>query len=281
MKAHTTHQRHTSPWPCALTIAGSDSGGGAGIQGDLKTFAALGVYGASVITAVTAQNTIGVRGVDGVSPAMVAAQLDAVLEDLPIRAVKIGMLFSPDIVMVVAERLRAYPSVPVVLDPVLAATSGPALLDDEAWRVMVGTLFPLATLVTPNLPEAARLRQGATGDDPIEIATALLALGSTAVLLKGGHAGGDILEDVLVSRDAEPRVFRHPRIATPHTHGTGCSLSAAIAAGLAHDLPLPRAVASAVDWLQGAIAHAWPLGAGHGPIHHGWQRRGGGRTQAE
>lgn len=262
-----------SRFPCALTIAGSDSSGGAGIQADLKTFSALGVYGASVITAITAQNTRGVCAIADVAPDMVAAQLDAVLTDLPIRAVKIGMLSSAEIIHVVADRLRAHPVPAVVLDPVMVAKSGDALLRREAVAALIAELVPLATLLTPNLPEAAALLgEEDEKHDPVAVCQALLALGPQAVLLKGGHGAGDEIEDWLLTCGAcAPTRFRHPRIATPHTHGTGCSLSSAIAAGLASSFPLPQAVERAVNWLHGAILNAWPLGGGQGPVHHFWQ----------
>jgi len=259
-------------YPCALTIAGSDSGGGAGIQADLKTFAALGVYGAGVITAVTAQNTRGIRAIHDIPLPVVAAQLDAVLEDIPFGAVKIGMLSSSEIIATVAERLRAHGARAVVLDPVMVAKSGDSLLRDDAVQTLIENLLPLATIITPNLPETARLLGRAQVEDTTEAANALLALGPGAVLIKGGHAGGDEIEDLLVRQgENAPYRYRHPRVDTVNTHGTGCSLSSAIAAGLAHGLALPAATEAAIDWLQGAIEHAWPLGGGHGPVHHFWK----------
>jgi hydroxymethylpyrimidine/phosphomethylpyrimidine kinase len=260
-------------YPCALTIAGSDSGGGAGIQADLKTFAALGVYGASVITAITAQNTVGVRAIHDIPPPVVAAQLDAVLEDLPVAAVKIGMLSSAEIITTVADRLRAHAVKTIVLDTVMVVKSGDLLLRDEAVRALIEQLLPLATVITPNLPETARLLGHVEIGDTLAAAQALLALGPAAVLIKGGHSERDEIEDLLVMTGEEaPCRFHHPRLATPNTHGTGCTLSSAIAAGLAHGLPLATAVDEAITWLHGAIAHAWPLGAGHGPVHHFWQQ---------
>ncbi|HOF87375.1 MAG TPA: bifunctional hydroxymethylpyrimidine kinase/phosphomethylpyrimidine kinase [Armatimonadota bacterium] len=258
-------------YPCALTIAGSDSGGGAGIQADLKTFAANGVYGASVITALTAQNTTGVRAIHTAPTAIIAAQMDAVLEDLPIGAIKIGMLSSAAVIRVVADRLRAHAPRPLVLDPVMVAKSGDPLLHADAIAALTEELLPLAALLTPNLPEAARLLGLPAIADAAGAARALHALGPDAVLLKGGHAAGEEITDLLALPDGAVHVFRHPRLATPNTHGTGCSLSSAIAAGLAKRLPLPHAVEHAITWLHGAIAHAWPLGAGHGPVHHFWQ----------
>lgn len=259
-------------YPCALTVAGSDSGGGAGIQADLKTFAALGVYGASVITAITAQNTCGVRAIHDIPLPVVTAQLDAVLEDIPFGAVKIGMLSSAEIIAAVADRLRAHEVRSVVLDTVMVAKSGDALLRDDAVQGLIDNLLPLATIITPNLPEAARLLNRTQIEDTAEAARALLALGPGAVLVKGGHAGGEEIEDLLLVRGVNmPYRFRHRRVNTVNTHGTGCSLSSAIAAGLARGLALPAAVEAAIGWLQGAIEQAWPLGGGHGPVHHFWK----------
>lgn len=259
-------------YPCALTIAGSDSGGGAGIQADLKTFAAHGVYGASVITAITAQNTVGVRAIHNVPCDIVAAQLNAVLEDIPVSASKIGMLSSAAIISVVADRLRAHAARNIVLDTVMVAKSGDLLLQRQAVQALIDELLPLATIITPNLPEAVCLLQRKAVDDPVEAAQALLALGARAVLLKGGHADGNTLEDIFMLRGVSaPFRFTHARVHTANTHGTGCSLSSAIAAGLANGLALPVAVERAITWLHAAITHAWPLGAGHGPVHHFWQ----------
>lgn len=262
------------PARIALTIAGSDSGGGAGIQADLKTFSALGVYGASVITAITAQNTRTVAAVEAVSPAMVAAQIDAVFGDLDIKAVKIGMVGGADVITALAERLRVAleaDPIPVVLDPVMVAKSGEALLPDAAVQALRDHLLPLATLLTPNLPEAARLLGRAPAETPEAMAEqgeALRALGGGHVLMKGGHAQGDICTDLLVG--PQGLVLSAPRQQTRNTHGTGCSLSSAIAAELALGLDLPQAVTRAHVWLQGAIAAADGLavGLGHGPVHH-------------
>ena len=257
--------------PIALTIAGSDSGGGAGIQADLKAFSALGVYGASVITALTAQNTRAVTMVEAASPAMIAAQIAAVFDDLAVRAVKLGMLGGPEAIATVADGLSGR-AVPVVLDPVMVAKSGDALLPDAAVATLRETLLPRADLLTPNLPEAARL----LGCDPaqgeaemIEQGAALRALGPKAVLMKGGHAEGADCVDLLVEAHGITRLTA-PRIATRNTHGTGCTLSAAIAAGLAQGLALTEAVTRAHRYLQGAIAAADGLGvgSGHGPVHH-------------
>lgn len=256
----------------ALTIAGSDSGGGAGVQADLKTFSALGVYGASVLTALTAQNTRAVTAVHRVPPEMVRAQLDAVFDDLAVAAVKIGMLASADLIEVVAQHLHGR-TVPVVVDPVMVAKSGDALLEDGAVAALRARLLPLASVLTPNLPEAARLLGVApAADEPamLEQGRALLALGAHAVLMKGGHARGEQCIDLLVSADAPPLRFVAPRQSTRNTHGTGCTLSSAIAAGLASGMSLPDACARAHAYLQGAIRAADQLavGSGHGPVHH-------------
>ncbi|MFC7704738.1 bifunctional hydroxymethylpyrimidine kinase/phosphomethylpyrimidine kinase [Plastorhodobacter daqingensis] len=254
----------------ALTIAGSDSGGGAGIQADLKTFSALGVYGASVVTALTAQNTRAVTMVEPASPAMISAQITAVFDDLAVGAVKLGMLGGPAAIRAVAQGLAGR-SVPVVLDPVMIAKSGATLLPDEAIAAL-RDLLPHTALLTPNLPEAARLLDCAVARDLEDMEVqgrALLALGPDAVLMKGGHAEAPDCTDLLVLPEQTLR-FTAPRQQTRNTHGTGCSLSAAIAAGLAQNLPLAQAVSRAHGWLQAAIAAADRLkvGGGHGPVHH-------------
>lgn len=264
--------------PRLLTIAGSDSGGGAGIQADLKTFAAHGAYGMSVIVALTAQNTVGVRAVHEVPVDMVAAQIDAVFEDIGADAVKIGMLASAAIVATVADRLRFWlerspaPRPPVVLDPVMIAKSGDALLRDDAVEALVGELLPLCTLVTPNLPELERI-----AGLPVETleerirAAAELSMRGPAVLAKGGHASdtesGEIV-DVVAERGTETHRVVHRRVETASTHGTGCTLSSAIAARLARGDRLPVAVTGAVQYLDGALRAAYPVGAGHGPVDH-------------
>ncbi len=259
--------------PIALTVAGSDSGGGAGIQADLKTFSALGVYGASVLTALTAQNTRTVAMVEPASSAMIAAQMAAVFDDLAVRAVKLGMLGGPETIATVADGLRGR-RVPVVLDPVMVAKSGDRLLPAEALEALRRELLPRASLLTPNLPEAADLlgMQPAGGEAAmIEQGQALRALGAAAVLMKGGHAGGATCVDLLITAEGVSRLVA-PRLATHNTHGTGCTLSAAIAAGLAQGLALEPAVRQAHGYLQGALAAADDLGvgsgAGHGPVHH-------------
>ncbi|MBB1499203.1 bifunctional hydroxymethylpyrimidine kinase/phosphomethylpyrimidine kinase [Paracoccus sp. MC1862] len=254
----------------ALTIAGSDSGGGAGIQADLKTFSALGVYGASVLTAITAQNTRAVTRVEGVSPQMIRAQIEAVFDDLNIGAVKIGMLGTAAATRAVAEALEGR-RLPLVLDPVMIAKSGDRLIEDDAIAALRELLMPRATVLTPNLPEAARLLGRTVAGDTTEAEAqgrTLAALGSKWVLMKGGHAEGETCTDLLVG--PETRTFTAPRIRTKNSHGTGCSLSSAIAAGLALGRPVPEAVERAHQWLQGAIAAADSLrvGSGHGPVHH-------------
>lgn len=258
--------------PIALTVAGSDSGGGAGIQADLKTFSALGVYGASVITAITAQNTRAVTAVHPVPVDIIAAQLDAVFDDLAVAAVKIGMLGGPEVIAAVAEGLAAQ-SLPVVLDPVMVAKSGAALLPEAAVAALRKRLLPLATLLTPNLPEAARLLEveiAASEPEAEAQGRALLALGAQAVLMKGGHAAGAVCVDLLVTGDGGVLRLEAPRLATRNTHGTGCTLASAIAAGLAKGRDLETAVCDAHGYLQGALAAADGLavGSGHGPVHH-------------
>jgi hydroxymethylpyrimidine/phosphomethylpyrimidine kinase len=255
----------------ALTIAGSDSGGGAGIQADLKTFQQFGVFGTSVIVALTAQNTRGVRAIEAVPEAMVAAQLTALAEDLPPAALKTGMLAEASLVRLVAKAIRENGWEPLVVDPVMVSSSGHRLLTVEAEDVIRESLLPLAALVTPNLDEAAVL----TGRAVHDVATmerageTLLSFGAAAALVKGGHLNGDAdtSTDVLVT-SGEIRHFTHPRLATTSTHGTGCTLSAAVTAGLAVGRPLETAVADALDFVHRAIARAPGLGAGHGPLDH-------------
>ena len=256
----------------AVTIAGSDSSGGAGIQADLKTFAALGVYGASVVTAVTAQNTRGVAAIHEVPAAIVAAQMDAVFGDLQVGAVKIGMLGSAAIIAAVAAGLDRHGQTRVVLDPVLAATSGERLLANEAIAALRETLLPRALVVTPNLPEAAALLDAPEATDESEAlrqADRLLALGADAVLMKGGHFRGADSTDILVTGTAAIRVIAE-RISTRNTHGTGCTLAAAIAAGLAKGQGITEAVRTAKEYVTDAIAAAdrLTIGTGPGPVHH-------------
>jgi hydroxymethylpyrimidine/phosphomethylpyrimidine kinase len=258
--------------PIAVTIAGSDSSGGAGIQADLKTFAALGVYGASVITALTAQNTNGVTAIHQVPQDFVTAQIDAVFSDLDVKAVKIGMVAQLATIDAIVAGLARWSSGHVVLDPVMVATSGDRLLAADAVAALRTRLIPRASLITPNLPEAAALL-----DEPVAVSEAaiesqgmrLLAMGCPAVLIKGGHGQGAESIDYLV-RGSGVIALAAPRIATRNTHGTGCSLSSAIAAGLAKGEDMETAVRNAKAWVSGAIAAADCLGVGHGhgPIHH-------------
>lgn len=259
-------------FPNLLTIAGTDPSGGAGIQADLKTFSAHRAYGMSVITAVVAQNTQGVRAVEALAPAFVAAQIDAVFDDVRVDAVKIGMVANAGIIRAVADRLRAHGPRNIVFDPVMVAKSGDALLDPEAVAALREELVPLATLITPNLPEAAVLLE--RGDDwtAEEMAAelpALSAMGPEAVLLKGGHLSGSPESTDLLWWQGATRSYSAPRIATKNDHGTGCTLSAAIAALLPRTA-LPEAVAEAKRYLQGALRASDQLevGGGHGPLHH-------------
>ncbi len=258
--------------PIAVTIAGSDSGGGAGIQADLKTFSALGVYGASVIAALTAQNTLGVTGIHDVPADFITAQIDAVFSDLAVGAVKIGMLSRPATIAAVADGLARWNQRDVVLDPVMVAASGDRLLSEDAVATLRDKLLPRASLVTPNLPEAAVLLDTAVAGDEAAMlaqARALLTFGPAAVLIKGGHASGEESVDLLVDASGVLRLPA-PRIATRNTHGTGCTLSSAIAAGLARGAPLREAVQAAKDYISRAIAASDTLtiGKGHGPVHH-------------
>ena len=257
-----------------LSIAGSDSGGGAGIQADLKTFSALGCYGMTAITAITAQNTCGVTGIHGIPPEMLKAQIDAVVQDIGVDAVKIGMLHSPEVVRVVADAIRKYQLPNVVLDPVMVATSGDRLIAAETVSVLVQELFPLAEVVTPNLDEAGwLLERSIKGAETLdEAAQALCALGARAVLLKGGHLPGDWVVDVLATRSGLRQRLESARIATHNGHGTGCTLSSAIAAHLAQALPLQQAVERARAYILGAIAAGADVttGRGHGPLNHGY-----------
>jgi hydroxymethylpyrimidine/phosphomethylpyrimidine kinase len=261
-------------YPRVLSIAGSDSGGGAGIQADLKTFCALGCYGMTAITALTAQNTLGVRSIHAVPPAMLRDQIDAVIEDIGVDAVKIGMLHAADIVHTVASSIDRHDLRRVVLDPVMMSTSGARLIDDDAQAVLVRELFRRVSLVTPNLDEAGLLvgRVLASESDMEDAARELLAMGAPAVLLKGGHLASATVSDLLISRDGQPHWMRAPRIATANTHGTGCSLSSAIAAQLALGSDLLQAVERARAFVRGALqaGAAVRTGAGSGPLNHGY-----------
>jgi len=265
--------------PIALTIAGSDSSGGAGIQADLKTFTALGVYGASVITAITAQNTQGVQDVLALPAPIIASQLSSVASDLAVGAIKTGMLADRTTVDTVVDGLAAFAGVPLVVDPVMVATSGDVLLAPDAVAAVRTRLLPLAAVVTPNLHEAARLLDAPLAKTPDDLEAQgrrLLALGPGAVLMKGGHSEGPEAVDILVLASGSLR-FARPRIGTPNTHGTGCTLAAAIAAGLARGETIPTAVTAAKDFVWQAIAAGRHIriGKGSGPVDHlfGLKRR--------
>ncbi len=263
----------TQHYPRLLTIAGSDSGGGAGIQADLKTFAALGCYGMTAITAITAQNTVGVRAIHGIPAEMLKAQIEAVVEDIGVDAVKIGMLHSPEIVQVVAWAIDHFKLPHVVLDPVMVATSGDTLVGQETVQVLVRELFPRATVVTPNLDEAALLlKRNINRVEELDAAAQdLLALGANAALLKGGHLAGSEVVDVLAQPGQPHTRLQSARIASRNVHGTGCTLSSAIAAHLALGYPLDAAVKLARAYILQAIAAgaAVHTGGGHGPLNHG------------
>ncbi|MEN9889675.1 MAG: bifunctional hydroxymethylpyrimidine kinase/phosphomethylpyrimidine kinase [Pseudomonadota bacterium] len=262
----------THRYPRVLSIAGSDSGGGAGIQADLKAFAALGCYGMTAITALTAQNTTGVRAIHAVPPSMLRDQIDAVVEDIGVDAVKIGMLHAPDIVQVVAEAVDRHQLTQVVLDPVMIATSGAVLIENAAVQALVQQLFPRALLITPNLDEAGFLvgRSLHNQSDMQEAAAQLLAMGARAVLLKGGHLAGEQVCDLFAAQSGESFWLRAPRIASANTHGTGCTLSSAIAAHLALGQDLKTALHSAHAYVRQALQAGAQVrtGAGSGPLNH-------------
>ncbi len=253
-----------------LAIGGSDSGGGAGIQADIKTIAALGGYAATAITAITAQDTLGVHAIHRIPPAMVARQIAVVLDDIGADAIKTGMLGDAATIEAVCDALACRSSLPLVLDPVMAAKGGVALLDPDALATLKRRLVPLATLITPNLPEAEALTGLAVrdADGMAHAAEALLALGAAAVLLKGGHLPGETVTDLLVMRGAGSLRLAAPRIASRHTHGTGCTLASAIATGLAQGMALADAVKRGHAAVRAAIAAAPGFGAGHGPLGH-------------
>lgn len=261
-----------SPYRTALVIAGSDPIAGAGIQADLKSCLAFGVYATTVITAVTAQNTLGVKTFQAVPPSLLEAQLEAVLEDVPPQAVKIGMIPDAESVRIIAEALKRYDAPHIVVDPVLVATSGDSLTGGDTREALINRLFPLAEVVTPNLHEAEALSGQPVSSPALikEAARTIISGGCRSVLIKGGHGEGDTLTDTLFIRDSEPVSISHPRIDSPNTHGTGCSLSSAIAANLALGHPLQDAVRRADLWLEGAIATGAhrSLGKGHGPVNH-------------
>ena len=260
-------------YPRVLSIAGSDSGGGAGIQADLKTIAALGCYGMTAITALTAQNTLGVRSIHGVPPQMLRDQIDAVIEDIGANAVKVGMLHSPEIVLTVAEAIDRHALRSVVLDPVMVATSGAVLIDSPAIAALVRELFRRAIVVTPNLPEASFLVGRPIDDERAmeEAAREMIRMGAQAVLLKGGHLAGAVVSDLLMTHDDQIYWMRAPRIDTANTHGTGCTLSSAMAAYLALGQPLVEAVHGARTYVRAALAAGSGVrtGAGGGPLNHG------------
>lgn len=270
----------TKTYARALTIATSDSGGGAGIQADLKAFSAMGCYGMSVLAALTAQNTTDVTGIHALPPDFVALQIDTVVDDLGVDAVKIGMLFNTEIIEVVADRLAEHSINNIVLDPVMVAKSGAKLIKDEAIKTLKTNLFPISKNITPNLPEAEALLDIEIEDrsQMESAARKLLELGPGSVLLKGGHFSDEKSIDCLVLSESDENGndiywFEAERIHTPNTHGTGCTLSSAIAAGLAKGNPLPRAVREAKDYISGAIeaGSEYTIGEGHGPLHHFYQ----------
>ena len=270
MNASGTMSQDKTSIPRALTIAGSDSGGGAGIQADLKTFAALGVYGLSALTAITVQNTLGVQAAQDLPPELVEAQIDAVLEDIGADAAKTGMLSRSSIIEAVARCVSRW-NLRLVVDPVMVAKGGDPLLQPEAITTLSTMLLPLAEVITPNLYEAEVLtgQRIETLDDMRAAAQAIHALGPRHVVVKGGHRAADPVD---VYFDGERFVeLRAERISTPHTHGTGCTFSAAIAAFMARGLPVDAAVTGAKDYITEAIRHAPGLGKGHGPIGHFWQ----------
>ena len=259
---------NAQPIPKAMTIAGSDSGGGAGIQADLKTFAALGVYGASTLTAITAQNTVAVTAVHELPVELIAAQIDAVVTDIGVDAVKTGMLSSAAIVETVVAAVQRHALVNLVVDPVMIAKSGDALLRPEAVNALRDRLLPLAAVVTPNLPEAETLTglSITTDADIRRAAEQIVGRGARAVVVKGGHRAGPAVD--LFYDGVQFQEFAAPRLDTRNTHGTGCTFAAALAAGLAQGQDLMAAVAQAKDYVTEAIRHAYPLGQGHGPLHH-------------
>lgn len=258
--------------PSVLTIAGSDSSGGAGIQADLKTFAALGVYGTSAITAITAQNTTGVAAVHELPPDIVAAQIEAVVTDIRPDAVKTGMLSNAAIIQAVAAKVKEHALPHLVVDPVMVSRSGARLLREDAVRALRDLLFPLAEVVTPNIPEAEALvgRALANDDDIRRAAREIAAMGPRNVVMKGGHREGNAATDLLFDGRGF-QAFSAPRIDTTSTHGTGCTFASAIAAFLALGHPVPEAAGRAKDYLTDALRHAHPIGHGHGPVHHFWQ----------
>ena len=259
-------------YPVALTIAGSDSGGGAGIQADIKTFSSLGVFGASAITAITAQNTQGVRGIQAISPEILREQIEAILEDFIVDAVKIGMLHNKDAVKVVSETLSSFQQTSIILDPVMISTSGSKLLEDDAIRTIIDELFPKATLLTPNIPETEYL-SGIKINNEADILLAARKLqekGGNAILIKGGHIPGVETVDRLFINENNPICLASPTVETFNTHGTGCTLSSAIAAYMALGHSLVEAVRLAKEYMNNALVHGANvcMGKGHGPVNH-------------
>jgi len=256
----------------AMTIAGSDSGGGAGIQADLKTFASLGVYGTSALTAVTAQNTLGVMEVFELPPAIVAAQMDAILFDIGTDATKTGMLSSSQIIQVVTDKVTQHGLHNLVVDPVMIAKGGDRLLREEAIEALVNLLIPLATVVTPNLPEAAVLigRKVDSLEDARQAAKDIVSMGARSAVVKGGHLEGDAIDVFYDGKSL--REFSAVRLDTKNTHGTGCTFASAITAGLARGIAIEQAVGQAKEYVTEAIRNAWPIGGGHGPLNHFYER---------
>jgi hydroxymethylpyrimidine/phosphomethylpyrimidine kinase len=259
-------------YPVALTIAGSDSGGGAGIQADLKAFSALGCYGTSVITALTAQNTLGVTGIHSIPPDFVKEQLRAVLTDIRPQAIKIGMVHTPELATAIAEVLQEYKDIPVVLDPVMVATSGARLIEEQTTNRIIAELFPLATIITPNLDEAALLANLTISgvEDMYEAGKAILREGTKGLLLKGGHLPGEQITSLLYLNGVDPKVLISKKVETDNTHGSGCTLSSAIAAFLARSENAEAAVEKASEYVYNAILHGADVatGKGFGPLNH-------------
>jgi len=259
-------------YPSVITIAGSDSGGGAGIQADLKTFSALGCYGTSAITAITVQNTLGVTGIHQVPATIVSAQIKAVLDDIAPAAIKIGMVHSAALAIAIADLLKSYSGTPIIFDPVMVATSGDQLIEDNTLSTLKTTLFPMAALLTPNLDEAGLLvsRQINSLEEMQVAAKEILGTGCFAVLLKGGHLKGAKIYDVYADQNGKERIFESPYIASENVHGTGCTLSSAIAAYIALGEELESAVSKARDYVFNAILQGKDVktGKGHGPLNH-------------
>jgi len=266
---------NTKTYSRVLTIAGSDSGGGAGIQADLKTFSACGCFGMSAITAITSQNTVGVTAIHPIPVAHIESQLRAIFDDMGTDAVKIGMLHSAEVIHTVVKVLKEYRPANIVVDPVMVATSGDKLLQDDAIQTLITELFPLATVITPNIPEAEIISGMRIGSEEqfLPAADILLKSGAKSVLLKAGHLTGETLTDMLFVSGLAPISFSSPRLKTNNTHGTGCTLSSAIASFLAKGMTLPDAVSYATEYIHQAIkaGGAYRLGKGHGPVHHFYQ----------